>query len=256
MRQTEAVLKKQLLKDDELIRVTQTHYEKGLHMPPHTHEFSAISLILKGGFQESIGGDAKEVCRAKTLIKPAHVLHSDHYANDCSILCIYLKDESIIHTKTRDVLKEWTGMYGINWNAFQPYFDADNLEARKQIINSFLAHLGKSKKTSDEIPEWVYHIKSYLDLNFTQPIQTTELADKYGIHPVYLARVFRKYYRLSIKDYIKSLRIRNSIASIFENQQSLSQIAVGNGFADQSHFIRNFKKEVGTTPKGFKKIMA
>ncbi|MEQ9466098.1 MAG: AraC family transcriptional regulator [Ekhidna sp.] len=249
-------MKKQIIKDDELIRVTQTHYEKGLHMPPHTHEFSAISLILKGGFQELIDGDSREVCRAKTLIKPAHVLHSDHYDDDCSILCIYLKDESIIDTKARDVLKEWTGMYGINWNTFQPYFNTESLKERKQIINSFLAHLGTSKNASDEIPEWIYHIKSYLDLNFTQNIQTSELADKYGIHPVYLARVFRKYYGLSIKDYIKSLRIRNSIASIFEKKQSLSQIAVGNGFADQSHFIRNFKQEVGTTPKGFKKIIA
>lgn len=249
-------LKKQIIRDDELVRVTQTHYEKGLHMQPHTHEFSAISLILKGGFQEQIDGDSREVCRAKTLIKPAHVLHSDHYDDDCSILCIYLKDESIIEAKSKDVLKEWTGMYGINWNSFQPYFDAEDLTKRKQIINCFLEHLGRSKEVSNDIPDWIYSIKSYLDRSFTQNIQTSELADMYEIHPVYLARVFRKYYGLSIQDYIKSLRIRNSIASIFENQQSLSQIAVGNGFADQSHFIRNFKKEVGTTPKGFRKIIA
>lgn len=238
------------------MRVTLASYDEGYYMAPHTHDFTAISLILKGGFEESTDGGVNQVCRAKTLIKPADTLHSDKYDDSCSIMCVYLKDISQIKRNNQAILKEWTGLYGVNWSSFQPYFSKVSMDEKRTILNEFIGHIQSAKTEKDKAPDWVYHLKYFLDAHFNERIQTSELADRYGVHPVYLARVFRKYFGMSIKDYLKSMRIRNAIASISENGHSLTQIAFDNGFADQSHFIRSFRQETGTTPRFFQKIMA
>lgn len=240
--------------EDDMVKITCSHYPSGTVMEPHTHEFSAISLILKGDFHEEVGGYSNTFSPSKTLIKPRDLLHSNIYNEDCSILCLYLKDEALMPQCIRDNLKEWTGANGVNWQGFQPYLSTTNHQDKKVILHNFISSIGKSQR-GEYAPEWLYQLKSKVDDQHHFNFQLQELAATYGVHPVYLARVFRKCFGLSLKEYLRHIRIRNAMAEIVNGGKSFTHIAMENGFADQSHFIRDFRKEAGTTPNQFRNFI-
>jgi AraC-like DNA-binding protein len=55
-------------------------------------------------------------------------------------------------------------------------------------------------------------------------------------------------------EYIRKLKIEKSLIFLHKND-SLSEIAFDCGFADQSHFIRCFKENIGITPLKYRKIL-
>ena len=79
-----------------------------------------------------------------------------------------------------------------------------------------------------------------------------ELAKEAGVHPVYLARIFRRYYGCTIGDYVRSIRIQQAQEDLLDSNKAIAEIAIKNGFADQSHFTRSFKHVTGVTPARYR----
>ena len=99
------------------------------------------------------------------------------------------------------------------------------------------------------------HVLMCLDLiydNIYNGIRVQELADKLGLTPQYLSKLFKQEVGVTISDYIMSRRIQAA-----ENMLKFSEyspIDIGNymGFSSHSHFIACFKKHTGLTPKQFR----
>jgi len=67
-----------------------------------------------------------------------------------------------------------------------------------------------------------------------------------------LERMFNKYVGLSAKTYGTLHRFQNCINQLFRMKYSkLSDVAYENGYFDQMHFIKEFKRFAGNTPKDF-----
>jgi YesN/AraC family two-component response regulator len=76
-------------------------------------------------------------------------------------------------------------------------------------------------------------------------------------HPAYVSREFSKYFiNLSFGEYIRKLRIEKATDLLRSSKHSLSEIAYLNGFSDQSHFTRIFKKHTGKSPAEFRKNLS
>jgi AraC family transcriptional regulator len=80
-----------------------------------------------------------------------------------------------------------------------------------------------------------------------------DLAALAGLHPVYLARAFRKRYGLSPSDYVRKRRLHRAL-SLIARQRPLAQAASALGFVDQSHLHRCFVAEFGLTPGAFRRL--
>jgi AraC-like DNA-binding protein len=85
--------------------------------------------------------------------------------------------------------------------------------------------------------------------DFFHNIET--VAARYGITARYLQKLFLQYTGLTPKLYSKINRFQNSLRLITQNDCSLTSIAYDCGYADQSHFIREFKSFTGLTPSGY-----
>jgi AraC-like DNA-binding protein len=75
----------------------------------------------------------------------------------------------------------------------------------------------------------------------------TELAAEAGVHPGHLARAFRQRFGVTVCQYSRNLRLEWA-ASQLAGDSPLAVIAVEAGFADQSHFTREFRRHFGVTP--------
>ena len=71
------------------------------------------------------------------------------------------------------------------------------------------------------------------------------------MHPVHLARTFRRVYQTTFAAYVRDLRIECARREL-AGRAPLSDIAALAGFADQSHFSRLFKQHTGLTPSEYR----
>jgi AraC family transcriptional regulator len=83
-----------------------------------------------------------------------------------------------------------------------------------------------------------------------------DLAREAGVHPVHLARVFRKMERRTPGEYQQRLQVRAAGELLRDPEWPLAAIAAECGFADQSHFTRVFHRMAGTTPARFRRAVA
>jgi AraC-like DNA-binding protein len=95
---------------------------------------------------------------------------------------------------------------------------------------------------------WLQSLRTHLDDRFTDPIDVADLANRYGVHPVHLARAFRTMYRTNVGDYVHRRRIQQACRILRQSHMTLSSIASDLGYTDQSHFSRVFRSVTGTTP--------
>jgi AraC family transcriptional regulator len=74
------------------------------------------------------------------------------------------------------------------------------------------------------------------------------VAAELGVAPVRLARAFRRAYGESPGEYDRRQRIHKACERLAAGDTALATIAAELGFADQSHFTRVFRRQVGITP--------
>lgn len=89
----------------------------------------------------------------------------------------------------------------------------------------------------------------YMNLNYQNPIQITDVAEFIGVHPNYLTTAFHKERGESPKRYLTELRVRKAKELLVETGDPVNIIAASVGFDDSSAFSKFFKKETGIAPK-------
>lgn len=87
---------------------------------------------------------------------------------------------------------------------------------------------------------------------YQQPIFVSDLAEELGVHRSQLARWFKKQTGMTITEYIRQLRIKESARLLRETDKPISVVAMECGFSDQSHFTRAFRTETSLTPSRFR----
>jgi AraC-like DNA-binding protein len=78
-------------------------------------------------------------------------------------------------------------------------------------------------------PAWLQQARSLIERHFAEPLPLTIVAGRVGVHPVHLARTFRRVYRTTFGGYVRQLRIEFARAD--GGSATLSDIAAAAGFA-------------------------
>jgi AraC-like DNA-binding protein len=128
--------------------------------------------------------------------------------------------------------------------------ETTNWQTRVQLIEHFLLNrfsIGERKLTKVEMMSSIMNDMRQDD--FFDNIEG--VAARYGITSRYLQKLFLQYTGLTPKLYSKINRFQNSLRLVTQNDTSLTSIAYDCGYADQSHFIREFKSFTGVTPSGY-----
>ena len=121
------------------------------------------------------------------------------------------------------------------------------INALSYLIKNYTSKTKEVKELFDNkliIKNSIEYIKDSLDTN----ISLDDLAANSSLSKYHFLRVFKKNMGLTPHHYIVTQRIHKAKELILEGS-SLSQAGLNVGFNDQSHFIRNFRKIYGYSPK-------
>jgi AraC-like DNA-binding protein len=87
----------------------------------------------------------------------------------------------------------------------------------------------------------------------TEALRISELAALCKMTPEYFRALFRKFHGVSPLKYINDLKLTHAAELIESGEYSITEVAGLSGFADASHFSREFKKHFGIPPVEYKK---
>jgi AraC family transcriptional regulator len=114
-----------------------------------------------------------------------------------------------------------------------------------------VARAGAVAKEKDR-PRWLQCVLDMLEARFTESLRLADLADEAGVHPSHLLRVFRMREGCTPGEFVRRRRIAFACRRLSDTREPLAAIALAAGFADQSHFSRVFKRQMGIAPAAYR----
>ncbi len=126
----------------------------------------------------------------------------------------------------------------------------------ESLVHNIFGLLSKeSHSRTSKIPHWLFKIREIIHDEFKENLNLTYLSKEVNIHPTHLSREFPRYFKSTIGNYIRKVKVGHSV-NLLTTQNSLTDIAYECGFSDQSHFIKCFKSTYKITPNVFRKIIS
>lgn len=117
-----------------------------------------------------------------------------------------------------------------------------------------LGTLASIKRVYPARPSWPQRLKEML-YDMPGEVSLDALSAELGLHPVYLCQAFPVYFRCTLSQYLRKIKVEKSLGMLSDKAYPLHAVAYSCGFADQSHFIRCFKEITSITPLQYRKIL-
>ena len=92
--------------------------------------------------------------------------------------------------------------------------------------------------------------------HYRESITNDRLARRAGLSVRAFERKFRAAFQISPQKFLRRVRLRMAGRALVFTRQSIVEIALSCGFADQSHFTREFHRYFGCTPRQYRRRYA
>ena len=242
--------------------LAEVAYEPGQRIHRHVHPHARFVLVLSGSLTEVRGDDTITVGPSTLLFRRAHEPHSYHASmRGATCLIVDLDDAWLGRARGEAaVLTESTAFRGgfvihLAHRLHGEFRLRDEVSrlAIESIALGVLAEASRAVRASARpSPAWLARARALVELHFAERLTLPAVADRVGVHPVHLARTFRRVYRTTFAGYVRQVRIEFARRELAASPAPLSDIAIAAGFCDQSHFSRSFKRHTGLTPAEYR----
>jgi AraC-like DNA-binding protein len=123
--------------------------------------------------------------------------------------------------------------------------------AVQKVLTSFARYCRPFKAHPQAIDPRIITAYEYIQNHFQAQFTLGDLAAQAGMTAFHFNRLFAKSYGIPPHALLLQLRTKKAQELMFSDYTDPCGVGLELGFYDQSHFIRNFKKHVGTTPLHF-----
>lgn len=207
-------------------------------------------------FQPGEEADLKLICMngedIATYLSPAHaaflagstkpgVTFADH---------AWPNDDSRDETQLKTLLTLIPDGFGLS--------DMRELRVVWGAINLLLALHGKAHEVPAEpalrrYREKIDEVCRWIDDRLAEPVKLDDIARQFGFSRSLLTREFRRHTGKSFVDYCNTRRVEKAAICLASANDSITAVALASGFANLSHFHRQFKDNYGQTPAAFRR---
>ena len=216
----------------------------------HAHDRAAITLVLSGRYDETFDRGRQRCPQWAVQYKPRGIAH-DTFSNDGARMLIVALDanDGRLASRSAPAVIECGAATAAGIAAHHEAFDAAGSRADvAAIVARFLDLLEPTATPRETPPSWLTEVHDRIRRLGSPSPTMSRIARAFGVHPVYLARVFRCHYGCSIGDHLRRCRVDRAVPVLVGTDVSLASLALGLGYCDQSHFTNEFRRETGCTP--------
>lgn len=129
--------------------------------------------------------------------------------------------------------------------------NAQIIECRNQAVRT-LTDAVREKQTKKKVSGYVEQCCDYIGKHYREKIYLNDLAEKMGITPTYLSRLFSQEMGVPLQEYIVQVRIERAKNLLAYSEAPISEIGDYVNFPSQSYFGRVFRKYTGLTPRQYR----
>lgn len=139
----------------------------------------------------------------------------------------------------------------------QDYLAAVNQMAAAKTMHEITRNIQSyfSNSGNDANPNYSKLVKNCIaeiEKNYKTPITLNSTAEKFGITPQYLSRLFPKETSQSFIDYLTAYRMEKAKDLLRNTNMKINVICTEVGYPDAKYFCTLFKKVVGVTPNQYR----
>jgi AraC family transcriptional regulator len=244
------------------LTLAEVQYGSGQRVPRHVHAHARFVLVLAGAITEIRGDDTQTHGSSTLLFRRAGEPHA-YAASRAGATCLVVDVDASWHARARvhaPVLEQsaaFRGGFVLHLaHRLHGEFRLRDEVSRLAIESITLGVLAEASRCAAKgerpVPGWLQRARVLVDVHFAKPLPLVEVARHVGVHPVHLARTFRRVHQMTFAGYVRQVRIEFARRELAVSGAPLGDIAVAAGFCDQSHFSRLFKRYTGQTPAEYR----
>jgi len=248
------------------VTVHESEFTTALVIPAHVHDQPVVSLLLSGVAAEVIDRHKRDLVAQDLLFTPAFDQHaytfrqSGRWLNmqyspawlarvtehrpDLPASSVLIRNQSAIAWANR-----------VRTEVRQP--DSCSSLAIDGAMILMIAEMARARINEEGTrPRWLRTVEDAIETHIAQPPSTEALAALVGVHPSHLLRVFRKYNRTTVANFVRRRRIELARLQVAIGEIPLSMIALDAGFADQSHSRESSGRPSARRPASTREVSA
>ncbi len=244
--------------------VSGNDYSSHEYLLEHSHERAFLSVLLRGSYLEYCGSTTWECNAGQAILHEPGETHANKFCGQGGrVLNIeflphyvsFLKANDFEPLVRRRIDSPFCWHFALQLEREIAHGDQAAELAIEGLTLQLLAELLRSsaQRARRRSGDWLSEVKETIHRHYREPLSLSRLATEAQVHPVHLARSFSKHFGCTIGDYLRRLRVTSACDELLNSTLSIAEVAMRNGFADQSHLTRAVKQSTGLPPCQFRK---
>jgi AraC family transcriptional regulator len=245
------------------LKLTEIIYPPEHKTVNHSHERAYLSLTLEGTYTKRYKTQVVKCIPSTLIFHPSNEAQSG-YCDETGgrSFIIELEPQVLNRLPMHPITAERLAVFRggpLTWLATKLYKEfrlMDELSslAIEGIGLELLAKVSRHNVNTfhRNPPYWLKQAKELLHSSFSQNLTLAGIARLVGVHPVYLASEFRRFYGTTVGGYVRRLRVDFACRMLSVAEDSILEIALAAGFSSQSHFSTTFKRLIGMSPTEYR----
>lgn len=255
----------------------------------HWHDHLEINIIARGSMTYLINGRQVHLSEGAFYCfwaaVPHQVISAEKYTE---LYCVYMPFADFLslvvpsdfkndflagHVLTASVIDEADRLTVKRW--VQQWEDAneqvqeilrDEVRLRVRRLTTEQQRAKKPKGNIDEahhrhgtqvagrrVIAHVEQMTSFINTEFSKPINVGDVAKISGLHPTNATATFQKVLGQSIAQYLRQRRLNHALKLLADSDMAIIEVAFESGHGSLSRFYDAFQRQVGCTPKDYRK---
>jgi AraC family transcriptional regulator len=248
-------------------RIIEKSYSAGAALALHEHETAYVSFLLAGAYLE-VSQQEERNCSAGTVIwHPRTEVHADRFHSGSSHLLDLEIDPAWLDDAAQElkpVSRARMFRGGLPYSlGLRMYHELSRDSGTVEDVATELLGFIFTGPRESHPPAWFKRALRICNDNDSdsdkdndkdeQQLSLTRLALDVGVHPVHVARSFRRFLGCTFGEHLAKIRIRRAFDLLLNSKRPIMEVAYACGFADHAHLCRAFKQSTGLTPSAFRK---
>ena len=127
-----------------------------------------------------------------------------------------------------------------------------HLARRFQSLEVLRAESLRHQAHAEQLKKVLIHLEAH----FVEPLAVGQAARMVGMSLSAFSKVFKRVAGMTFLTYVMHLRMSHAARLLRESTRLVGEIAAETGFADQSYFVRRFRRHFGQTPLAYRRAHA